>query len=372
MSGVIITIIFLGIIIGVITFFLIKSIILPKKIATIEELIKQGKINSAVRTAKHIISKDPRNFEAHYLLGKAYLADNKPDLALIEFKTVNNIGVFGGYCPEEEFRQKIASLYEKFGQIEEALKEFLLLIKLNPENAEYYYKTGELFEKRNKSEKATNYYRKTIELDPNYSMAHYKLGVLLYRGKKTVEAKAELERAIKEQPDNYKAYFYLGKLLKENHDYVGALHAFEKAQKDQEQKVKALIERGGCYMSMNSIDSAISELERALKISKDDKATETLYGRYFLGLCYEKVKNIDKAMENWEKIYTVRPKFKDVAEKISQYQELRTDDRVKDYLTASMDNFYEICKSIVNTMNMNVRDITDVPNGCQFIAVIIC
>ncbi|RKX73613.1 MAG: restriction endonuclease, partial [Spirochaetes bacterium] len=65
----------------------------------------------------------------------------------------------------------------------------------------------------------------------------------------------------------------------------------------------------------------------------------------------------------------VRPKFKDVAEKISQYQELRTDDRVKDYLTASMDNFYEICKSIVNTMNMNVRDITDVPNGCQFIAV---
>jgi tetratricopeptide (TPR) repeat protein len=44
-------------------------------------------------------------------------------------------------------------------------------------------------------------------------------------------------------------------------------------------KVKALVERGGCYMSMNSFDKAIPELERAIKLATNDSAAEVLYGQ---------------------------------------------------------------------------------------------
>ena len=86
-------------------------------------------------------------------------------------------------------------------------------------------------------------------------------------------------------------------------------------------------------MSQGSYENATIELERAIKLSKDDGSTETLYGRYFLSLCFEKLKNIDRAMEQGEKIYSKKPQFRDVAEKLTQYQEDRTDDRIKDYLT---------------------------------------
>lgn len=362
-------IIILGIGIGFFTFFLIKSIIAPKQVASLQNGLRQGKPNAVVRQAKQLIAKEPKNAEAHYYLGLAYQALDKPELALMELKTVNQIGIFDGSVKEDEFRQKIAELYERFKQNEEALKEYLLLIRLQPQNAEYYFKAGKLFEARDRSDKALNYYRKAIEIDPRHSDAHYCLGYALFRGKKVVESKMEFEEALRYNPNNYRAHFYFGKLQKDSHDYVAALLSFEKAQRDQELKVRALVERGSCYMHMNNFEKAVSELERAIKLSTNESAQEILYARYFLAACFEKTREFDKAIVQWESIYKKKPSFRDVAEKLSQYQELRTDDHIKDYLTAGPGEFMEICKSVALSMNLNIRDTTDIKNGCQIIAV---
>lgn len=370
MTIVVIGIIILGTGIGFLSYFLIKSIFIPKRIEAIDTLIKQGKAQTAIRAARSLISQDPRNADAHYMLGKAYLADNKSELALMEFKTVNQIGVFGPHIPENEFRKTIAQLFVKYNQIEEALKEYLLLIKMEAYQAEHYYWAGKLFAERNRSDMATQYLRKAVELDPRHSKAHYELGLLLYREKRPIEAKAELEAALKLQGDNAQAYYLLGKLQKEAHDYVAALLSFEKAQRDSDLKIKALVERGGCYMSMNAIDKAIPELERAIKATTDESSQETLYARYFLAMCYEKNRELDLAIEQWEKIYSKKPNFRDVAEKLSQYQEFRTDDKMKDYLTSGQNEFMEICKALVSQgMSLQVRDVSEIQNGCDIIAV---
>ena len=363
-------IIFLGITLGIITFFLVKSIIAPRQVETLFKQLNNGKAAAVTRGAKQILAKNPRNVDAHYLLGQAYLEQNKPELALMELKAVNQIGIFDGYTKEDEFRKKIAALYERFNQPEEALKEYLLLIKLQPNIAEYYLKAGELFEQRDKSSKAMNFYRKAISLNDRLAEAHQRLGYILYRSKKPLEARGEFEAAIKNDPSNYKAHFYLGKLQKESHDYVAALLSFEKAQREQSLKIRALIERGSCYMNMNNFDKAATELERAIKLSEDPGSKETLYARYFLSLCYEKDRRFDNAIEQWEKIYKRKPGFKDVAEKLSQYQDLRTDDHMKDYLTASPTEFVEICKAVTTgPMGLTIRDTSEIQNGCQIIAV---
>jgi len=76
--------------------------VVPKRIEMLEGLIKQGKVQTAAKSAKAIIARDPRNAEAHYLLGQAYLADHKSELALMEYKTVNQIGSFGPTIPETD------------------------------------------------------------------------------------------------------------------------------------------------------------------------------------------------------------------------------------------------------------------------------
>lgn len=369
MPLIILIIIILGVGLGVISFFIIKSFVMPKKVSNLEQMLKQGKSSAVTRGAKQLLAKEPRNIHAHYLLGQAYLQDNKPELALMEFKTVNQIADFSKAVPEKDFREKIAALFEKYNQAEEALKEYLLLIKLEPHNGEYFFKAGTLFEARDKSDKALNYYRKAIQLDPRHPEAHFRLGFLLYRNKKPVEAKAELDAAVSSNPGNYKAYYYIGKLLKDGHDYIGALHSFEKAQRDPEFKIKALVERGACYLNTQSYENAISELERAIKISNDPGAAETLFAKYFLANVYEKTRNVDKAVDLWEQIYSKKSSFRDVAEKLSQYQDIRTDDHVKDFHTTPMDQFYEMCKSIAAVIGLNVQNLKDIQNGCEILGV---
>ncbi|TFG85470.1 MAG: tetratricopeptide repeat protein [Spirochaetales bacterium] len=370
MSVVIILIIFFGMTVGVLSYFLIRMLVLPQKLSSVADLIKQGRYQVAMKAVKAVLSKEPRNSGAHYYLGKIYLAENKQELALMELKTVSDIGQFEVDIPETEFRKLIAGLYERFGQLEEALKEFIMLSKSDPTNAEYFFQCARLFDERGKQDVALKYVRKAVELDPRHGKAHFYLGLILYRTKHPLEARAEFEFALQHDPSNYDSYYYLGRLLKESNDYTGALLSFERAQKSPAFKVKALVERGGTYMSQGSFDSAIIELERAIKFIKDENSSEALFGRYFLSLCYEKIKNLDNAIEQWEKIYAKKPQFRDVAEKLSHYQEYRTDDRIKDYLTSSREEFIEICKSIVTTpLSLSVRDTMETPNGVDFIAI---
>jgi len=353
----------LGLVIVAVIFFAVKSALAPKKISTLHDLVKAGKGAQAVKIAKAILAKDPRNPEAHYFLGMAYQVDGKTELALMEFKTVNQIGLFQGRLVEKDFRKQIAGLFERFDQGEEALKEYILLVKLDPADPENYYKAGFHFEERGKADNALKYYRKTLELDPNHSDAHLRLGMLFLRANRPTEARQELEDALRLKPENYHAWFSMGRLLKEGHDINGALAAFEKAQKAPELKLKALVERGSCFMTQKNYDRATVELERALKLATSDSEKEVLFARYFLAHCYEKSRMIDKAIGEWEKIYSKKPTFKDVAEKLSTYQELRVDDRIKDYVTSGKPQFLALCQSLVGTLGFSVQDSTELPDG---------
>lgn len=349
--------------------FALKSVLIPKKIGALKEMVRTGKLAPAIRTAKTMLSKDPRNFEAHYFLGLAYLAEGKAELALMELKTVNQISLFSTAVPEVEFRKKIAELYRRFEQDEEALKEYVLLTNLDPTDADNFYNAGLIFEERGKSDQALKFYKKTLEVDPRHSNTHIRLGLLLFRAKRMPEARQELEVALRLNPENYQANYYLGKILKENQDFNGALIAFERAQKDPELKLKALVERGSCFMSQKNYDRAQVELERAIKMSTNDGDNEILFARYFLALCYEKSRQIEKAVSEWEKIYAKKPTFKDVAEKLSAYQDLRVDDHMKDYITSGKQEFLEICTKVTQAMGYNVRDHKEVPNGVEIISM---
>jgi len=359
----------LGLCVAFLLVFIFKSIHAPKKKEGIEKLIKQGKISAAIKLAKNIIAKDPRDFKAHNLLGKAYLEDNKPELALMEFKIVNQNALFNNPIEEREFRTNIATLYKKFNQPEEALKEYLLLTKLEPTNAENFYNAARLFESRNNSGQALKYYQKTVSLNKKHAKAHAGIGLLLFQAKQYNEAKKAIDLSIQLSPDTYFSYYYLGKIYKETKDYAAAVNAFEKALRDPEFKQKALIERGSCYVAANNIDKAIFEYDRAIKSTPDESSQETLYARYFLAACYEKKRNIDAAISQWEKIYAKNHNFRDVSAKLIEYRSIQSNDNMKEYLTAGSEQFLEICKTIARDgLNLTLTNAESTKFGCKCMA----
>lgn len=310
--------------VGFLATLALKSVVQPKKLDSVRKLIKQQKYAAAERTAKSLISKNPRDYLAHYYLGKAYLADKKNELALMEYKLVNQNAIFDGNIPEVEFRKQLSQLYVKFNQTDDALKEFLLLTKLDPLNAENYYMCGKLYDQKGKVDQALVFFQKTIQHNKRHVKAHAAYALALFRSKQITEAKKEIDLAISLSPETVSSYYYLGKILKEQKDYSGALKAFEKALRDPEFKQKSLLERGSCYMYANSLENALLEFEKAVKSSKDDNSQETLYARYFLAACNEKTRNIDKAIEQWQIIFQHNRTFKDVGAKLSEYKDRKS------------------------------------------------
>lgn len=355
--------------IAVVSIVIFKNFLFSSKLDGVPRLLKEGKYQAAQRCAKSIITKNPRNYVAHYYLGKAYLQDNKHELAFMEFKTVNQNALFNGEIPEAEFRKDMALLYRRFNQNGEALKEYLLLTKLEPNNTDHSFKAAELYEETGNAKLAMGFYQKTIMHDRKNARAYTAAGRLLFRNKNYTQAKQALESSIRLNPENYENYYYLGKVCKETKDLPTAVKLLEKAERSPEFKQKALVEKGICLMMADQNDRAVDTFERAIKNTKDPKNQETLYARYFLGVCYEKNRKIEKAIEQWEIVFNINSKFKDVGTKLSQYKELETNDGVKEYLTANNAQFMELCKKVAAVgFNLVSQKIETTKYGCQMLA----
>ena len=349
---------------------ILKTIVSPKKIDAIPRLIKQGKTQNAIKIAKQLIAKDQKNYLAHYYLGKAYIKENRTELAVIEYKNVNDNALFGEGINELTFRSEYSQLLLKYNQQNEALKNFLLLTKLDPQNAENFYQVGRIYEDQNRYDLALGFMQKCAMLDKRHAKAHAEIGLMLYRTKQFNEAKKEIDIAIKLSPETYTSYYYLGKILKDAKDLQGAIKSFEKAQRDPELKQKAIIEHGSCYMIAGRIDNALVDFQRAIELDKEGTQAETLYARYFLAACYEKSRKIDKAIEQWEAIYKRNKSFRDVSAKLSEYKDLQANDYLKDYLTCSNEEFPYICKNaVIKGIGLQVLSCDQKKWGCQITGV---
>ncbi len=361
----------LAIVVITLMFFIIKNAIAPKKAEILPKLIKQGKNQKAIKLAKQLIQKNQKNYLAHYYLGKAYVKENKTELAIMEYKNVNDNALFGENLDELKFRKEYSELLLKYNQQNEALKNFLLLTKLEPHNAENFYQAGHIYELQNRYDIALGFMQKAAILDKKHAKAHAEIGLMLYRTKQFADAKKEINLALKLSPETYSSYYYLGKILKDNKDLQGAIKAFEKAQRDPDVKIKAIIERGSCYMMAGRYDNAMLDFMREIELDKNNSFPETLYARYFLATCYEKSRKIDKAIEQWEEIYKRNKSFRDVASKLAEYKDLQTNDLMKDYLTCANEEFSVICKD-ASEKGLNLQILTcDIKKwGCQITGVI--
>ena len=348
---------------------ILKNSTSPSKIVSIQKYIKDGKYQQAQKIAKSILSKDARNFVVHYWLGKAYFADGKTELAFMEYQTVNKNMVFNGDISEVEFRKEMAILYSKYNQTEEALKEYLLLSKLDPRNSENYYNIAKNYETIGQLSLAMGFYQKAIKINKNHGPSLTAMGHLLYQNKQYADAKTVIEASIKLNPENYENYYYLGKILKSTKNLPAAVKAFEKSQSSPDFKQKSLIERGSCLMLAGQTEQAINELELAVKSSKDDSSAETLFARYLLAACYEKNRKIEKAIDQWERVFKINNRYKDVVTKLNQYKDLQTNDGMKEYLTSSAVNFVELCKKITQYgINLHCQKCEPTKYGCSMLA----
>jgi tetratricopeptide (TPR) repeat protein len=328
----------------------------PKQFALVRKMIETGNTKGAAKILKTILSKNEHNILAHWYLAEVYFQEHKNELAIVEYKYILRLNRYQGEVTEVKVHERLAELYEIFGQLDEAQKEYVLLTKLAPEFAIYYFKIGELFYKRNYTDKAFAYLAQAAKLNPGHPDTLFYLGIIHYSKGQAREALEYLNKALHFSPNMFKAHYYIGLIQRVLGMFDKARAEFQLAQRDPEFKLRALLESGRTLFQIENIRDAMIELERGISFVKveDEVSTEM---RYVLAACYEKGRDLPRAIEQWEIIENYRKGYKDVTAKLNSYADLRTDDKLKDFLTASKDAFMDMCKRLVVSMGFDILEV---------------
>ncbi len=339
----------------ILSLYVFSTYFFPRRLDEIAEMIKKGQTKLAIKKLEEVLAKDDRNVYAHYLLAEAFSLEKNYHYAIVEYKQVLKSAVFSEKVNEVDVREKLAAIYKSQNKINDAKKEYLLLTQLDPGNYRNFYELGILFFSAGVVDKAADYFKKAVSINNKNPDIYFYLGQIYYRTGNMKDAKQAFINTLKIDNTNYRAHYFLGLTLRSENDHEWAIKEFEIAQKNDDIKTKCFLAKGSCYLDMEQLPRAVIEFERGLKTARKGSETE-LNLRYLLASAHERMRDIQAAIEEWEKIYDVKKNFRDVEEKLRQNAELRQDDRIKDFMIASVSNFEHICRKLIESFNYEINE----------------
>jgi protein O-GlcNAc transferase len=187
-------------------------------------LHQRGDLDAAERVYKSILRSQPKYFDAIFALGIVYLQ-------------------------REEFRA--------------AEKQFLLAIKIDPNNSPLQNNFGSALLGLGRPQDALAAYDLALSINPQNIEAHYNRGNALAAMKRFEEAVASYDRSIALSPNNAQVHDNRGSALANLSRIEAALASFSRAIQLNPRNAKAYANRAGAYAQLKQYDKALEDYERA-------------------------------------------------------------------------------------------------------------
>jgi tetratricopeptide (TPR) repeat protein len=265
--------------------------------ALAELYVKTGRIADAVKEAQDIIKRDPKNLEAHKLLGRIYLRSL-------------------GDMPGGSGSDNILKL---------AIDEYEQIVKLDPESIDDHLLLGRLYRLNNDLAKAEGELKTAIKLDPSSEEAVTTLAMLYTDEGDTAHALQVLS-AIPDSARSAKLYAALGAAYEQRKDYKSAIDAFRRAivlVRDNLDAIRGLAEN---LLNDGQLEAALEQYKVIADSNPEDAQT---YVR--MAEIYRRQAQYDLALENLKHADTLVPDTMDVPYSMaSVYQaQGRYDDAIK-------------------------------------------
>ncbi|HEX8253022.1 MAG TPA: tetratricopeptide repeat protein [Thermoanaerobaculia bacterium] len=266
----------------------------PDALAPSRAAIERREFDKAVSLLEKVIAANPKNVDAHYLLGTVYGAQ------------AQSAGIL-----------KQASLAKK------VKAEFEAAVALDPKHIDArqglvdYYTIAPGF-MGGSTEKALAQAAEIKKLDS--LKGHHAYARIYARDKKLDLARKELVTAVREQPNNPRAHQALGMfLLNADKNYSGAVHEFEMALKLDPTYMPAHL-RIGHVAALSGTDFARGEafIKKYLAYKPADDEPPVALAWYWLGMLYEKQGRKADAKQSFLNALKLVPEDKNVKEALKR------------------------------------------------------
>ncbi len=257
-----------------------RSYILARK-ASIE-----GDSEKYAEYLEKLLERYPDEKDALLGLGSYYYLESDYKKAIEYFSQSLEIDPFyrNGY-------NMLAYSYSQSGELDEAIQTLDHYIKIAPDEANPHDSKGEIFAKHGRLKEAIASYKKAVQIKPDFYNSLSQLGLLLIYYQQYEEAESYLQRLIiapkaqtRASGRLYKAYIpvYQGR-LSEALEYIDDAVIANELEKEKIRYPSFYHLKSNIYWEMGELDSAIAEMERALKLYNDTNQDESrLYSDHIL------------------------------------------------------------------------------------------
>ena len=344
-------------ILSIISIIIYKIFFSPIKLNKIKQLIENGKYDEASSYLRKLIKKDPDNPLNHYYLAECLWNLKNYNEAKNEYNYLFRYNLESYGLSESQIRFRLADIYLNKNLFDEALKELLLIYNSNPDDLYTCLEIADIFKNKQKWDHALKFYQKALKIDKDNIKAIFSTGEILVEKKQYSIAKKYLQAAIKLAPNSPDALYFYGISCKETGDIKSAIIYLSKVTNSEKFALNANFQLGLIYFEQKDFQNAVKYFEESIKWIKDFNSISFLNILYIIADSYYKMNYIDRAVEIWEKIYSLKKDFKDVVIKLSKFQHLKNDDNVKEFLVASKQKFEEIVQDIIHYFDCKIISI---------------
>ena len=237
-----------------------------------------------------------------YNRGRAYAIKGEVDVAIDDFSMAIKLN------PEftEAYYNLGVAHWDK-GEVDVAIDDFSMAIKLNPDYAKAYNNRGVAYNIKGDYNLAIDDFSMAIKLNPDYAEAHYNRGNLHRSKSNFTKAIIDYNKAIELNPDYAEAYNNRGVTYRFMEDLNSAITDYSKAIKINSKYPEAYYNRGNAYHSKGEHDKAINDCSKAIEL--DPKEAKAYFNR---GIAYDSKDETDLAINDYSMAIKLKPDYAQV------------------------------------------------------------
>ena len=210
-----------------------------------------GQADDLLKVSNLLISRNPKDFEAHYYQGKAYVMKKKDKESLEAFKKAieSNIKHLPSYLSIAEIYEKRKNLYEQRALYQDMLQVFGPLTEILTRLCQVNTQDGfaELGEK---------YCRQAIQKDPSIAENHVNLGTVILQTGEKQKAKEVFKLAAEKFPKSELAATQYGGFLETEKNYIDSYKIYKTCSDNNPKSEKCLLGYANSSFQIQKLDEA--------------------------------------------------------------------------------------------------------------------